>query len=59
MISYGVSREEAILAATLNPALSVGVSDRIGRIAKGCTADYLITDGDLNLRNVIINGREI
>ncbi|MCR5823627.1 MAG: N-acetylglucosamine-6-phosphate deacetylase [Lachnospiraceae bacterium] len=59
VISFGIAREEAILAATLNPARSVRAENRVGRIAKGCMADYLITDGDLNIKNVIINGRTI
>jgi N-acetylglucosamine-6-phosphate deacetylase len=59
VIGYGVSREEAVLAATFNAARSIGMSDRVGRIAEGCAADYLITDEGLNIKNVIINGRTI
>jgi N-acetylglucosamine-6-phosphate deacetylase len=59
VISFGIEREKAILAATLNPALSIGMQNRVGRIAKGCAADYLITDEGLNIKNVIINGRTI
>ncbi len=59
VIGYGVGREEALLAATLNPARSIRAENRVGRIAPGCCADYLITDEDLNVKNVIINGRTI
>ena len=59
VICFGVPREQAILAATLNPARSVRAEKCVGRIAKGCYADLLVTDKDLNIRNVIINGREI
>ncbi len=59
VIGFGVGREEALLAATLNPARSIRAENRVGRIAPGCFADYLITDEDLNIKNVIINGRTI
>ncbi len=59
VIEYGVSREEAIMAATYNAARSIRAEAFVGRIKKGCAADYLITDKALNIKNVIINGRTI
>ncbi len=59
VIGAGVSREEAILAATYNPARSIRMDNRVGRIAEGLAADYLITDRDFNVKSVFINGREI
>jgi imidazolonepropionase len=37
--------EEALTAATLNAAYSVGMADRVGSLDKGKQADFLILDG--------------
>ncbi len=58
VIGAGVSREKAILAATQNPALSIG-ENKIGRIEKGCAADYIIIDKNFNIKQIYIRGEEI
>ncbi len=55
-IAFGVRAESAFRAATLNAAVSAGVSDTLGSIEVGKTADLLVLDGDMNLRHVIQNG---
>ncbi len=52
VISFGIAPEDAILAATANPAKSIG-NDHIGIIAVGKEADLLITDKDFNLKQVL------
>ncbi len=49
---FGVPEEEAILAATYNPAASVGLEDICGSIAVGLDADFLVIDDDYTLRAV-------
>ena len=52
-VSFGVPKEQAIFAATRNPARSIGVYDRVGSLASGKDADVLLVDQDLNLKKVI------
>ena len=45
--AYGLPRDEALRAVTLNPAEILGVADRVGSIEAGKIADLVVTDGDL------------
>ena len=56
---FGVPEEEAVLAATYNPAVSVGLAGTCGRIASGLDADFLIIGGDFDLDAVYIAGRKL
>ena len=58
-VAFGIDRNEAIRAATLNPARQLGCADRVGSIAVGMHADFLICDESLELRSVYIGGRKI
>lgn len=58
-ISFGIEEEEVILSCSLRPALTVGLEDKVGSIAKGKFADFLIVDDDYNLENVYIGGKKI
>ncbi|MCR5323318.1 MAG: N-acetylglucosamine-6-phosphate deacetylase [Lachnospiraceae bacterium] len=51
---FGVPEEEAILAATYNPAASVGLEGRCGSIAVGLDADFVVIDDDYKLLAVHI-----
>ncbi len=51
---FGIPEEEAILAATYNPAASVGLEDRCGSIAVGLDSDFVMIDDDFNLLQVHI-----
>lgn len=55
-ISFGIPINEAIKAATINPARAAGWDDRIGSIEKGKIADCIVCDSNLNLRKVIHQG---
>ncbi|MBL1218574.1 MAG: hypothetical protein D8M59_13910 [Planctomycetes bacterium] len=46
LIRYGITREEALRAVTLNSAKLIGVDDRVGSIEKGKDADFVFVNGD-------------
>lgn len=52
-ISMGISEADALLAATRNPAVSLGIFDTAGSVTPGKRADLVITDMDLKIRRVI------
>lgn len=59
VISFGVSPEEAIAAASLNPARAMGLEEKIGDIRPGLLADLLIVTPQMELERVYIGGKEI
>jgi imidazolonepropionase-like amidohydrolase len=63
-VAFGLPQDEALKAITINPAEIWGVSDRIGSIEKGKSADLMITNGDpleiqTLVKHVLIAGKEI
>ena len=58
-ISWGVPEEEAVRAATYNPAKALGAHDKIGSIETGKYADFVITDANYETKRVFIGGKEI
>ena len=70
-IAYRLLPEEAIYATTLNTAYAMGISDRLGSIARGKTANVFITKkiptvefmpyafGSNKVETVILNGKII
>ena len=58
-ISWGIPEEEAIRAASSNPAKALGADDKIGSIATGKYADFIITNADYSEKRVFIGGVEI
>ena len=52
-VSFGIPMEEAIAAATMNPAKSIGIYHEVGSLTPGKRADVILTDKDLNLVRVI------
>ena len=58
-ISFGIAPEDAIRAATYNPACALGAQDRIGSIADGKLADFLVCGDNYELAEVYIGGRRI
>ncbi|PZR25286.1 MAG: amidohydrolase [Citrobacter freundii] len=63
--AYGLSKEEALAAITLNAAKMLGVSDKTGSIEVGKDANIVISEGDLldmkssNVTDAYIQGRKI
>ena len=58
-VSFGVPFDEAVTAATLNPARQLGCADRLGSIAVGKRADFLVCGEDLSLRAVYLDGQRL
>ena len=52
-VSFGIPVEEAVAAATMNPARSIGVFGEVGSLAAGKRADVVLADKDLGLVRVI------
>ncbi|MBR4308970.1 MAG: N-acetylglucosamine-6-phosphate deacetylase [Oscillospiraceae bacterium] len=55
-ISFGIAKEDAIRAATYNPARQIGALAEVGSIAKGKVADFIICDEDLCRKAVYLKG---
>ncbi|MDP4095724.1 N-acetylglucosamine-6-phosphate deacetylase [Paenibacillus sp. P96] len=53
----GLSITEASLAASLNPAMSIGIDKRTGSLEEGKQADILLLSPDLDLMSVWIKGK--
>ena len=49
----GVQEREAILAATANPAKSIGIFDEVGSLTPGKRADIVLADEELNIVKVL------
>ena len=58
-ISWKVTEEEAVRAATFNPAKAIGADAKIGTIETGKYADFIITDSNYSTKRVFIGGVEI
>ena len=54
-IDIGIRPEDAIRAATENPARAAGIFDRTGSIERGKLSELLVLDRDLGLKEVIVN----
>ena len=63
--SYGLTKEEALSAITLNAAKILGCADKTGSIETGKDANLIVTSGDLldmrtsNVTDAFIQGRKI
>lgn len=58
-ISFGIPEEDAIRAASYNPACALGVQDKIGSIEPGKLADFVVCNSDYNEKAVYIGGKAI
>jgi imidazolonepropionase-like amidohydrolase len=65
MAAYGLTREEALAAITLNPAKILGVDNQTGSLEKGKDANIVVSDGDLldmmtnKVTHAFIQGRQV
>ena len=63
--TYGLTKEEALAAITLNSAKIMGVADKTGSIEAGKDANIVISEGDIldmrtsNVTHAFIQGRQI
>ena len=58
-VEFGVPLTQALKAATINPAKSVGLDSEIGSLTIGKRADILVLDQDLILKKTIFGGAVI
>lgn len=58
-VSFGIPREDAIRAATWNPARQIGCLDTVGSIRNGKRADFVVCDAELNRRAVYLAGEKL
>ena len=58
-ISWDIPEEEAVRAASYNPAKALGAHDKIGSIETGKFADFIVTNADYSEKRVFIGGKEI
>jgi N-acetylglucosamine-6-phosphate deacetylase len=59
VLSWGIPEDEALRAATYNPACAIGAESIVGSIEHGKQADFLICSPDYSQRRVFIAGKEI
>ena len=57
-VRFGIPRDEAIRSATIHPAMQLGCADRVGSIAVGKQADFVICDAELNRKEVWLRGEK-
>ena len=58
-ISFGINELDAIRAATINPAKAIGADQKIGSIATGKYADFLVCADDYSHKLVFKGGIEV
>ena len=58
-IRFGIKEEDAVRAATFNPACALGVQNQVGSIATGKKADFIVCRSDYSGRRVFLGGKEI
>lgn len=59
VLHWGIREEDAIRAATWNPACAIGAERQVGSIAPGKRADFLICNADYSAKRVFLGGKEI
>ena len=59
VLSWNIPEEQAVRAATYNPAKAIGAADKIGSIETGKLADFVITNADYSEKRVFIGGKDI
>ncbi len=58
-ISFGIAEEDAVRAATYNPACAIGAEAQVGSIETGKVADFLVCSADYAQRRVFMAGKEL
>ncbi len=53
----GVALEDAVAAATINPAKAIGIADKFGRLESGCYANIVLMDAEMNIKYIIHRGK--
>jgi len=59
VLSWGIPEEEAIRAATWNPAKAIGADKLVGSMEAGKVADFIVCSADYTGKRVFLAGKEI
>ena len=59
VLAWGIPEEEAVRAATYNPACAIGADKVVGSIETGKIADFLVCSADYTRRQVFLGGKEL
>lgn len=59
VIDWGIPQEDAIRAATWNPACAIGAEKDVGSIAPGKAADFIVCQPDFTGKRVFLGGTEL
>lgn len=59
VLSWGIREEDALRAATWNPACAIGAEKLVGSIEPGKVADFIITNEDYSEKRVFLAGKEL
>lgn len=59
VLSWNIPEEEAIRAATYNPAKAIGAETVVGSIETGKVADFLVCPSDYSSKRIFLAGQEI
>ena len=58
-LCFGVKEEDAVRAATYNPACAISAQDKVGSIEEGKFADFLICAPDYSSKTVCLGGKAL
>ena len=58
-IKFGVKEEDAVRAASYNPACAISADKEVGTIEEGKVADFLVCSADYTQRRVFLAGKEL
>ncbi|MBQ6858035.1 MAG: N-acetylglucosamine-6-phosphate deacetylase [Clostridia bacterium] len=59
VLSWGIAEEDAVRAATYNPACALGVQDIVGSIETGKQADFIVCGEGYASKRVFLAGEEV
>lgn len=59
VISWNIPEEDAVRAATYNPACAIGAEKVVGSIETGKRADFIVCDAQYTQKRVFLAGKEI
>ena len=59
VISWNIAEEDAVRAATYNPACALGVQDVVGSIETGKQADFIICSEGYASKRIFLAGKEV
>ena len=59
VLTMGIPLTSAVKAASVNPARALGLASERGAIAPGYMADAVVLDRELNIKHVVLRGKEI